>query len=246
MAGPPGEPTSDHAAGRAVLPTGLIFADAYTRFAAYFLDGVLLSALISIPPAVLGLYDYAATYPPEPMPRPIFVGTTIFGLAIQAAYFLWFWTGGRRATPGQRVFDIQVGNAFDGEPLTMAQAITRWLAMGWWLNLLVVLPFFGLAVGAYAASVIWWIVLAISVVLSPTKQGLHDRIARSALVRPAGPTSRWAIGCAWLFIALLVIELILGALFISLINSVYEAGLYPPGMNPLDIFSAQIKEFWPY
>ena len=246
MAGPPGEPTSDHAAGRAVLPPGLIFADAYTRFAAYFLDGVLLSALISIPPAVLGLYDYAATYPPEPMPRPIFVGTTIFGLAIQAAYFLWFWTGGRRATPGQRVFVIQVGNAFDGEPLTMAQAITRWLAMGWWLNLLVVLPFFGLAVGAYAASVIWWIVLAISVVLSPTKQGLHDRIARSALVRPAGPTSRWAIGCAWLFIALLVIELILGALFISLINSVYEAGLYPPGMNPLDIFSAQIKEFWPY
>ena len=110
---------------------GLVFADVYTRFAAYFLDGALLAALISIPPTVLGLYDYASTYPPEPMPRATFVGTTIFGLAIQAAYFLWFWTGGRRATPGQRVFGLQVGNAFDGQPLTMTQAITRWLAMGW-------------------------------------------------------------------------------------------------------------------
>jgi uncharacterized RDD family membrane protein YckC len=246
MAGPPVKPVADPAADRAVLPAGLAFADVYTRFAAYFLDGVLLSALISIPPAVLGLYDYASTYPPEPMPRATFVGTAIFGLAIQAAYFLWFWTGGRRATPGQRAFDIQVGNAFDGQPLTMTQAITRWLAMGWWLNLLLLLPFFGLAIGAYAASVIWWIVLAISIAVSPTNQGLHDRIARSALVRPAGPTSRWAIGCAWLFIALVVIELLFGALFFYLLNSIQESGLYPPGANPFDFISAQIREFWPY
>jgi uncharacterized RDD family membrane protein YckC len=245
MAGPPGEPTPDPAADRAVLPAGLVFAGVYTRFAAYFLDGVLLSALISIPPTVLGLYDYSSTYPPEPMPRATFVGTTIFGLAIQAAYFLWFWTGGRRATPGQRVFNVQVGNAFDGQPLSMTQAMARWLAMGWWLNLLLILPFFGLAVAAYAASVVWWIVLVISVALSPTRQGLHDRIARSALVRPAGPTSRWAIGCAWIFIALVVFELIVGALFISLVNMVSESGFYPPGMNPLDIVTTQIREFWP-
>jgi uncharacterized RDD family membrane protein YckC len=246
MAGPPAEPVSDPSADRAVLPAGLVFADVYSRFAAYFLDGVLLSALISIPPAVLGLYDYASTYPPEPMPRATFVGASVFGVAIQAAYFLWFWTGGRRATPGQRVFNIQVGNAFDGQPLTMTQAITRWLAMGWWLNLLLLLPFFALAVGSYAAGVVWWIVLAISVAISPTKQGLHDRAARSALVRPAGPTSRWAIGCVWIFIGLLVIELILGAVFISLVNSIQESGFYPPGTNPLDFFGAQIREFWPY
>ncbi|HET8784313.1 MAG TPA: RDD family protein [Candidatus Limnocylindrales bacterium] len=250
MAGPAVEPARDPtpesaSTERPVLPDGLVFADVYTRFAAYFLDGVLLAALVSIPPAVLGLYDYASTYPPEPMPRPTFVGTTIFGLAIQAAYFLWFWTGGRRATPGQRVFGLQVGNAFDGQPLTMPQAITRWLAMGWWLNLLLLLPFFAVAVAAYAAGVVWWIVLAISVAISPTKQGLHDRIARSALVRPAGPTNRWAIGCAWLFIGLVVIELILGALFIYLVNSIQDAGFYPPGMNPLDYFGQQIREFWP-
>ena len=41
MAGPPGEPTPDPAATRAVLPAGLVFAGVYTRFAAYLLDGVL-------------------------------------------------------------------------------------------------------------------------------------------------------------------------------------------------------------
>ena len=116
----------------ASLPPGLVFADIHTRFAAYWLDAVLLSALVSIPPALLGMYDYATTYPPEPMPRATFIGTTIFGLAMQAGYFLWFWTGGRRATPGQRVFSLQVGNAFDGRPLTMTQAIARWL--GEWLG----------------------------------------------------------------------------------------------------------------
>ena len=247
MAGPAVEPAPEPArTDRPVLPEGLVFADVYTRFAAYFLDGVLIGALMLDPPAVLGLYDYASTYPPEPMPRATFAGTTVFGLAVQAAYFLWFWTGGRRATPGQRVFGLQVGNAFDGQPLTMTQAVTRWVAMGWWLNLLLLLPFFVVAIGAYAASVIWWIVLAISVAVSPTKQGLHDRIARSAIVRPAGPTDRWALGCAWLFIGLVVVELILGLLLVSLVNSIQESGLYPPGTNPFDYVTEQIQEFWPY
>ena len=156
MAGPAVEPAPEPArTDRPVLPEGLVFADVYTRFAAYFLDGVLIGALMLDPPAVLGLYDYASTYPPEPMPRATFAGTTVFGLAVQAAYFLWFWTGGRRATPGQRVFGLQVGNAFDGQPLTMTQAVTRWVAMGWWLTQrLLLLPFFVVAIGAYAASVI--------------------------------------------------------------------------------------------
>jgi uncharacterized RDD family membrane protein YckC len=227
------------------LPAGLVFADTYSRFAAYFLDSVLLSALISVLPALLGMYDYASAYPPEPMPRAIFIGTTIFGVAAQAAYFLWFWTGGRRATPGQRAFDIQVGNAFDGQPLSMSQAIARWFGMGWWLSLVVLLPFFALAVVAYAASIVWWLILVSSVILSPTKQGIHDRIARSALVRPAGPTSRWAIGCVWLYIALLVVSVVLAVVFYVLLQSIRDSGFYPPGLDPFDIFAAQIREFWP-
>ena len=128
MAGPVVGSASDPA--RSLLPAGLVFADPYSRFAAYILDGVVLAALTSIPPALLGLYDYSSTtYPPPPMPRATFIGTTIFSIAIQAGYFLWFWTAGRRSTPGQRVFGLQIGNAFDGRALTMTQAMTRWLAV---------------------------------------------------------------------------------------------------------------------
>jgi uncharacterized RDD family membrane protein YckC len=227
------------------LPPGLVFADTYSRFAAYFLDSILISALISVPPAVLGLYDYASVYPPEPMPRATFIGTTIFGIAAQAAYFLWFWTGGRRATPGQRAFNIQLGNAFDGQPLTMSQAFARWFAMGWWVGVVILLPFLGLAVVAYAASVVWWLILGISIIVSPTKQGIHDRIASSALVRPAGPTSRWAIGCVWFYVASVVVVIVMALLLYLLLESIRDSGFYPPGPDPFDIFTEQVREFWP-
>lgn len=236
--------TTDTPAGVA-LPPGLVFSDTYSRFAAYVLDGILLSVLVSIPPALLGMYDYSSTYPPEPMSRATFVGTTIFGAAVQAAYFLWFWTGGRRATPGQRVFSLQLGNAFDGQPLTMGQAIVRWLAMGWWLNLLMLLPFLGLAVAAFAAWMVWWVVLLISMIVSPTKQGLHDRLANSAIVRPAGPTSRWAIGCLWLMVGLVIVEVVLLFAFAIVVESLREAGLFEPGLDPVDLIVEQLRELWP-
>lgn len=240
-----GQSASPATSTNSALPPGLVFADTYTRFAAYFLDSVVLSAAISIPPAVLGLYDYAYTYPPEPMPRAIFVGTSIFALAIQAAYFLWFWTGGRRATPGQRAFNVQVGNAFDGQPLTMSQAVARWLGLGYWVTLLTLLPFFGLAVAAYAIGIAWFLVLGISMVLSPTKQGIHDRLARSAVVRPAGPTSRWAIGCLWIYVGLLVFSILMLALAFVLLQSIRDTSFYPPGPDPFEVFEQQIRELWP-
>lgn len=240
-----GQSVSPATSATPTLPPGLVFADTYSRFAAYFLDSLVLSAAISIPPALLGLYDYAYTYPPEPMPRATFVGTTIFGMAIQAAYFLWFWSGGRRATPGQRAFDIQVGNAFDGQPLSMSQAIARWVGLGYWIPLLILLPFFAVAAGAYALSLVWWVILGISIIVSPTKQGLHDRIARSALVRPAGPTSRWAIGCVWLYVGLLAFSVLMIALLYILLTSIRDTGFYPPGPDPFEVFEQQIRELWP-
>jgi uncharacterized RDD family membrane protein YckC len=231
-----------------LLPPGLAFADTPSRIAAYVLDGVLLSALVSIPPAVLGLYDYASTSStlPEPMPRATFVGVSIFSFAIYAAYFLFFWSGGRRGTPGQRAFGIQVGNAFDGRPLTTTQAIERWLAMGWWVGMLVLVPVFSIAVAAYALSFIWSVVLVITMILSPTKQGIHDRFARSALVRPAGESNRWAVGCVWLLIIVAVVEIVLLVALFSIIGTFDDAGVFPPGMHPFDIFTDQIRELWPY
>ena len=229
-----------------VLPAGLVFADTPSRIAAYLLDAVLLSVIGSIPPAVLGLYDYAYSSVYQPMPRETFVGVTVFTFAVQTAYFLWFWTGGRRATPGQRVFGIQIGNAFDGRPLTMTQAIERWLAMGMWATLLVLLPFFAVAVASYAIYFVWWVILVISIVVSPTKQGIHDRFARSALVRPAGQGNRWALGCVLVYGVLVVLSAAGLLAMIALLNAFDDPSLYPPGLSPFEIFDRQIREIWPF
>jgi hypothetical protein len=127
----------------------------------------------------------------------------------------------------------------------MSQAIARWVGLGYWIPLLIVLPFFGLAAAAYALSIAWWVVLGISVIVSPTKQGLHDRIARSALVRPAGPTSRWAIGCVWFYVGLLALSVLMIVLLYVLLTSVRDTSFYPPGPDPFEIIEQQIRELWP-
>jgi uncharacterized RDD family membrane protein YckC len=245
---PPAEPNT--AVKAPLLPPGLVFADTPSRIAAYLLDGVVLSVIGSIPPALLGLYDYTAPTVagafPEPIQRETFIGVSIFTFAIQAAYFLWFWTGGRRATPGQRVFRIQIGNAFDGRPLTMTQAIERWLAMGWWVTLLAFLPFFAVAVASYAIYFAWWLILAISIIVSPTKQGIHDRFARSAMVRPAGQSNGWAVGCVVIYGLLTLLSLAALAFFVAVLGTFDDPSLYPPGMNPFEYFNDQIRELWPY
>jgi hypothetical protein len=248
--GGPTEPSTPAPAGLAspsLLPPGLVFADTPSRLAAYVIDGVLLSVLVSIPPALLGIYDYAyASYPyPEPMPRGSFIGVSILSFAAQAAYFLWFWTGGRRATPGQRVFGIQLGNAFDGRPLTMSQAIERWIVMGWWLVLPALLPFLALAVASYVALTVWWVVLVISMIRSPTKQGLHDRFARSALVRPAGEGNTWALGCLFIVFVALVLEVAALVPLLLVTQAYIDWGLLPPGLDPFDLITEQIREVWP-
>ena len=43
----------------------------------------------------------------------VYVGATFL-------YFVGMWTGGGQATLGMRVFNLRVGNAVDGQPLTMS------------------------------------------------------------------------------------------------------------------------------
>jgi hypothetical protein len=52
------------------------------------------------------------------------------------------------------------------------------------------------------------IVLLVSTVMSPTKQGLHDRFANSAVVRPAGAGSGIAMACLVIVIALFVLAIL--------------------------------------
>jgi uncharacterized RDD family membrane protein YckC len=143
---------------------------------------------------------------------------SIVSTLVGAAYFILSWSGGRRATLGQRVFKIQVGNAFDGRPLTSTQAFKRWIGLGSVLGLLAVIPSTSLYGVASLAELVGTVVLLISTSTSPTKQGLHDRFANSAVVRPIGASTGLATTCLVIVIGLLVVA------FLSIIALIFLGG----------------------
>lgn len=123
--------------------------------------------------------------------------------AVTFAYFVLTWRSSARATPGMRILKLQVGNAFDGRILSTEQGIRRWVAMGYPLYLLSSLG----ALGAIAslASLILAIVLLITTATSPTKQGLHDRFANSAVVEPVGIGNGAVVGCIVLLVVVFLV-----------------------------------------
>lgn len=165
---------------REVAP-GLVFSSTTARFAAFVTDSFLLALVSGLFTSTIG--SGAAFNPSGGL-----VWTTgdfvasILTTVINGAYFVAFWSGGRRATLGQMLFKIQVGNAFDGRPLTLEQAVRRWLGLGQFLG---VFAISAAAIGFIGVlSLIWTVALFFTTISSPTKQGLHDRFANSAVVRP--------------------------------------------------------------
>ncbi len=194
---------------------GLAFADVSSRLIAFVIDAFIVSIASAILVIALGFGERISTATSTSVWISGWTTDVAFAL-LGSAYFIFFWTGGRRATIGQRAFDIQVGNAFDGRPLTLGQAVRRWLGLGSVLGLLAIVP----ALRGYDAltQLVWVLVLLATVSRSPTKQGLHDRFARSALVRPA---SRGSGGAA---MTCLVVVIVLGVLFVAAIAALIYLG----------------------
>jgi uncharacterized RDD family membrane protein YckC len=233
VSGASSPPAVDRSVPNALLPSSLVFADTPSRIVAYLLDGLVVGAVDAIPLAIFGFYDVG--YPRFP-DRAALVGVSLVVWVFQIAYFVWFWTRGRRATPGQRVFSIQVGNAFDGQPLSTRQALIRYLGQGSWISLPVLLPFRALAIAALVVQAAYLLVLLLSVVVSPTKQGLHDRLAGSAVVRPAHAERVWAKRVIWVLLAIVVFYVLLFALVFSTM---------PNGALPAGYWDSYLDWLWP-
>ena len=84
----------------------------------------------------------------------------------------------------------------------MGQAAVRWVALGSWIQVLALLPGFGGLLGLL--SLVWAVALLVTTVSSPTKQGLHDRFAGSAIVQPIGRDGP-VIPCLILLVLLVVV-----------------------------------------
>jgi uncharacterized RDD family membrane protein YckC len=207
----PSEPTvgwAMPAAAPAEVAPGLAYASTASRFIAYLIDLIIIGIIGSIIAGIVAGPSFTTIdtgsgnfggYQTSMM-SPVY---SIVTVALGAAYFILSWSGGRRATLGQRALHIQVGNAVDGRSLTTEQAVRRWLGLGAFLAVFNVIS--SIAPVASLIELLWIIVLLITTVTSPTKQGLHDRFAGSAVVRPIGASNTAVMAC--LVIALIVLLL---------------------------------------
>ena len=193
------------------VAAGLTYADTLPRVVAWIFDLFLLAIVSGIIGAAMG-WSTTAISGVDPSTGAVDFSRiatrpeqTILSTVLSALYFILSWTGGRRATLGQRILQIQVGNAVDGRPLRMDQAIKRWLGLGSFLDILSLIPG---GVALSGLSLLWAIVLLITTATSPTKQGLHDRFAESVVARPANAGNGLVIACLVILVAIVVISLL--------------------------------------
>ena len=214
--GGPGTAWAAPTSTAAEIAPGLVLSDTVSRVAGYLVDAVIIGIVSSLLAPLLGLTSTIGTGGLETLTADF--GYSVLTVAIGFVYFVVSWTGGRRASLGQRLFQIQVGNAFDGRPLTFEQAVRRWLGYGMFLTLFS----FDLTIAGVAGLLqfVWVIVLFITTVSSPTKQGLHDKLANTALVRPATAGRGLAWGCIGVLVVLGVLAIVaLFALGAALLDS---------------------------
>ena len=183
------------AAGYSLDNGGLKFGGVLPRLLAWWLDGFLLGIVLVVVAGVMGAI-MGSVQGATLVSTVVYVGLTFL-------YFVGMWTGGGQATLGMRLFNLRVGNATDGRELTMSQATVRWFAMGMWASAAAVLPP-PLSTLVSMAGSLWYLVLLISTVASPVRQGIHDRVSGSAMVAPIGREGP-VVPCAVLFVLLLVV-----------------------------------------
>ena len=171
-------------------PAGLFYADVPNRIIAYIIDVIVLGVIGFVVALVLGgilggiVSSQTLDSPGGDLNLLAFIVVGLGNLAISFAYFGYSWTT-LRATPGMKLLGLQIGDERDGRSIEWNQALTRWLVLG--------IPSILASFASYVSSslgfilslvgVIWLIVLLYSIAQSPTKQGIHDRYARTIMVK---------------------------------------------------------------
>jgi uncharacterized RDD family membrane protein YckC len=171
---------------------GFVYADVPNRAIGYIIDAIIVGIIAAIVGIILGgIIEPTVTYsdPSDPLSFQINTGATLISTLvstiINGIYFVGSWISWR-ASPGQRILGMQVGNETDGATLTTNQAITRWVLLGAPFGIASALAgISGIGVVIALAALVWLIALLVTTAQSPTKQGLHDRYAHTVVVKAA-------------------------------------------------------------
>ncbi|HEX3607378.1 MAG TPA: RDD family protein [Candidatus Dormibacteraeota bacterium] len=138
---------------------GLAYAGFWIRVVAYLIDSAIIFALVF----VLALVSGGITKTdPNTGVQTVNASVQVFAFLIGLAYVIGFWTV-RSATPGQIALGMRILRVDNGAPLDAGKAVIRYIGY-----IIAVLPF--------GLGLIW-------AGFDPRKQGWHDKIAGTVVVR---------------------------------------------------------------
>jgi uncharacterized RDD family membrane protein YckC len=137
----------------------LEYAGFWRRFAACIIDAVL-TILVTYP--VL-YFVYGAAYFNRTSLSPAGTADVLVSWVLPAVLVIWFWVSANGQTPGKRVVGCRVVDAETGDPVSVGKGIVRYLA--------------------YFVSMIGLFIGYLWVGFDPKKQGWHDHIAGTVVVR---------------------------------------------------------------
>ena len=166
-----------------ILQAGERYAGFWVRFAAFVVDSIIVSVVIG--PIAAALYEkpdamavMARLLSAEQLPdalmqlfallRPAGVGDFLLNVVVPAAGVVAFWMY-RSATPGKMATRTRIADAATGRPPTKRQCVVRYL--GYFVSI------FGMGLGF-----LW-------VAFDRRKQGWHDKIAGTVVIRLAPETT---------------------------------------------------------
>jgi uncharacterized RDD family membrane protein YckC len=167
---------------------GIAYADLGIRIGAYIIDVVILVLVALLVNTILIAILIGSIFT-------VGTGAAVIGgliiLAINvllgAIYFIYTWTT-MKASPGQRMLGLMTVNEAEGAALSQNQAITRYLVMfapGYIAALAsnVIGGVIGLILSL--AGLGWTIYLIYTTANDPKRQGYHDKMAKSVVVKPS-------------------------------------------------------------
>ena len=177
------------ARGTMAGPAGLALADIPDRVIAFIIDAIILGVIGYvigiITTSILGdnlLGGIFGTNLRVPSLLSTIVAVALLA-AVSFGYFVYTWLKMGGQTLGQKVMKLRVVDGATGGPLSQGQAINRWLTLGLPLALY----------QFYAWSIIGWLIwlvslgfliyLLITTAQSPTRQGFHDKYAKTAVAK---------------------------------------------------------------
>jgi RDD family len=184
----------------ATPPADEPFASISRRSLAWILDVALVTVLIFVGVAVVDAVcgPTVRTHPEAAALEDVLTAdaervflNALLATGISAGYFVvpWALLGG---SPAQLALRMRVRDCTDGEALPLGRALARWILLfppfATVSALTAGLPVVGALV--WGAAVVWYVVLLLTMARSEMNQGLHDRIARSVVLR-RGPEAAY-------------------------------------------------------